>query len=199
MDHLHVRHDGLFEGRAVAVPAALLHRDGRATATCATASRSSSTCRCSTSAAPARCTARWCAAAAFTWSTASARRKFWDQVRHGNCVTTSGLIGVMAAFLAKSEPRADDGDNPLRCMTMFPINEETVGLARAIRLRLPDRFQHDRGVGATGHRREHARSTAPAAGRAAASQCRLVDEHDVEVAARRHRRADRAQRHCLDA
>ena len=28
--------------------------------------------------------------------------KFWDQVRAGNCVTTSGLIGVMAAFLAKS-------------------------------------------------------------------------------------------------
>ena len=32
--------------------------------------------------------------------------KFWDQVRTGQCVTTCGLIGVMAAFLAKAEPRA---------------------------------------------------------------------------------------------
>jgi crotonobetaine/carnitine-CoA ligase len=56
--------------------------------------------------------------------------KFWDQVRHGNCVTTSGLIGVMAAFLARSEPRPDDRDNPLRCLTMFPVNDETVAFAR---------------------------------------------------------------------
>ena len=25
--------------------------------------------------------------------------RFWDQVRRGNCTTTSGLIGIMGAFL----------------------------------------------------------------------------------------------------
>lgn len=54
--------------------------------------------------------------------------KFWDQVRAGNCVATSGLIGVMAAFLAKSEPRPDDRDNPLKSITMMPINEQSVTL-----------------------------------------------------------------------
>ncbi|HXW08980.1 MAG TPA: AMP-binding protein [Steroidobacteraceae bacterium] len=56
--------------------------------------------------------------------------RFWDQVREGHCATTSGLIGVMAAFLAREPARPDDRDNPLRCMTMFPVNEETVAFAR---------------------------------------------------------------------
>ena len=55
--------------------------------------------------------------------------KFWEQVRQGKCVTTSGLIGVMAAFLAKSEPRPDDRGNPLRCLTIFPVSAETVAFA----------------------------------------------------------------------
>ena len=54
--------------------------------------------------------------------------RFWDQVRAGNCAATSGLIGVMGAFLAKSEPRSDDRDNPLKWITMMPINEQTVKL-----------------------------------------------------------------------
>ena len=56
-------------------------------------------------------------------------------MRQGRCVTTSGLIGVMAAFLAKSEPRPDDRDNPLQCLTMFPVSAETVAFA--------DRFGFD--------------------------------------------------------
>lgn len=55
--------------------------------------------------------------------------RFWDQVRAGDCVTTCGLIGVMAAFLAKAAPRSDDRDNPLRCVTLFPIDEKTVRFA----------------------------------------------------------------------
>jgi crotonobetaine/carnitine-CoA ligase len=55
---------------------------------------------------------------------------YWDQVRRGNCVATSGLIGVMAGFLAKAPPRPDDRDNPLRCMTMFPINPTTVAFCK---------------------------------------------------------------------
>jgi len=56
--------------------------------------------------------------------------KFWDQVRTGRCATTSGLIGVMAAFLAKEVPKPDDHDNPLRCITMFPVSEETAAFAK---------------------------------------------------------------------
>ena len=123
--------------------------------------------------------------------------KFWDQVRLGNCVTTSGLIGVMAAFLAKSEPRADDGDNPLRCMTMFPVNEETVGLARRYG------FDYLTGFNMTEvssplvtdvNTKIYGSCGRPRSG----MQCRLVDEHDVEVTAWHHRRDGRAQRHALD-
>jgi len=56
--------------------------------------------------------------------------QFWNQVREGQCSTTSGLIGVMAAFLSKAEPRADDADNPLKYITMFPVNEETIAFAK---------------------------------------------------------------------
>ena len=54
--------------------------------------------------------------------------EFWNQVRHGNCVTTSGLIGAMAPFIARGTPRADDADNPLKFVPMFPINDETLSL-----------------------------------------------------------------------
>ncbi len=106
--------------------------------------------------------------------------KFWDQVRHGNCVTTSGLIGVMSAFLAKSEPRPDDADNPLRCLTLFPISEETVRLAQRFD------FEYLTGFNMTEvssplvtelNTRVHGSCGRPRTG----VQCRLVDEHDVEV------------------
>ena len=56
--------------------------------------------------------------------------RFWDQVREGGCTTTSGLIGVMAAFLAKAAPRPDDRDSPIKYITMFPVNDETIAFAR---------------------------------------------------------------------
>jgi carnitine-CoA ligase len=108
--------------------------------------------------------------------------KFWDQVRAGRCVTTSGLIGVMAAFLAKSEPRADDRDNPLKCLTMFPVNEETVAFA--------NRFGFDYLTGFN-----MTEVSAPlvtdlntdvygSCGKPRSGiQARLVDEHDIEVPA----------------
>ena len=68
-------------------------------------------------------------------STASSTDRFWDQVRRGNCTTTSGLIGIMGAFLMKSPPRPDDREHPIRCMTGFPVNEQTV--------RIRDRFGID--------------------------------------------------------
>jgi carnitine-CoA ligase len=106
--------------------------------------------------------------------------RFWDQVRHGDCATTSGLIGVMAAFLAKTAPRPDDADNPLRCMTMFPVNEETAGLARRYG------FDYLTGFNMTEvssplvtdlNTRIYGSCGRPRSG----MQCRLVDAHDVPV------------------
>ena len=107
--------------------------------------------------------------------------RFWDQVRQGGCATTSGLIGVMAAFLAKTEPRADDAENPLRCVTMFPVNEETAGLARRYG------FDYLTGFNMTEvssplvtdlNTKAYGSCGRPRSG----MQCRLVDEHDVAVA-----------------
>lgn len=106
--------------------------------------------------------------------------KFWDQVRAGNCASTSGLIGVMGAFLAKSEKRADDRENPLKWITMMPINEQTVALG--------DRFGFDYISGfnmtevssplVTGvNTRVFGGCGRPRTG----ATCRLVDENDIEV------------------
>ena len=106
--------------------------------------------------------------------------RFWDQVREGNCVTTSGLIGVMSAFLAKAEPKPNDGDNPLQCITMFPINDDTVRMAQRFGFDYLTGFNmtevstplvtdlNTRVYGACGKPRSGV-------------QTRLVDEHDVEV------------------
>ena len=106
--------------------------------------------------------------------------KFWDQVREGNCVTTCGLIGVMAAFLAKSEPRPDDRDNPLKYLTMFPVNEETVAFAHRFG------FQYLTGFNMTEvsaplvtdlNTKVFGSCGKPRTG----IQARLVDDHDIEV------------------
>jgi crotonobetaine/carnitine-CoA ligase len=101
-------------------------------------------------------------------------------VRRGKCATTSGLIGIMGAFLMKSPPRADDREHPIRCMTGFPINEQTV--------KIRDRFGIDYLTGFN-----MTELSAPlvselnttvfgACGRPRSGvQCRLVDEHDMEV------------------
>lgn len=106
--------------------------------------------------------------------------KFWEQVRRGGCTTTAGLIGVMSAFLAKSEPRPDDADNPLRCITMFPVIEETARMAARFGFDYLTGFNmtevstplvtevNTRIWGACGKPRSGV-------------QVRLVDEHDLEV------------------
>jgi crotonobetaine/carnitine-CoA ligase len=106
--------------------------------------------------------------------------KFWDQVRQGVCVTTSGLIGVMAAFLAKSEPRPDDRENPLKCLTMFPVSAETVAFAHRFGFNYLTGFNmtevsaplvtdlNSHVFGSCGKPRT-------------GIQARLVDDHDIEV------------------
>ncbi len=106
--------------------------------------------------------------------------KFWDQVRAGNCASTSGLIGVMGAFLARSEPRPDDRDNPLKWITMMPINEQTVNLGERFGFDYISGFNmtevssplvtdvNTRVFGGCGRPRMGV-------------TCRLVDENDIEV------------------
>jgi crotonobetaine/carnitine-CoA ligase len=106
--------------------------------------------------------------------------RFWDQVREGGCTTTSGLIGVMAAFLAKAEPRPDDRDSPIKYITMFPVNEDTIAFAR--------RFGFDYLTGFNMTEVSTPLMTdmnAPPDGSCGwprtGMQCRLVDGNDIEV------------------
>lgn len=105
---------------------------------------------------------------------------FWEQVRRGNCVTTSGLIGVMGAFLAKAPPSPADRDHPLRCVTMFPIDERTVQLGERFG------FDYITGYNMTELSAPLVSGLNPrvfgGCGRARSGvECRLVDGHDIEV------------------
>ncbi len=70
------------------------------------------------------------AGASFAMFQGFSTARFWDEIREAKATTTSGLIGSMADFLLKAPPRDDDGDNPLRMLTMGPVNDTTVALAR---------------------------------------------------------------------
>ena len=107
-------------------------------------------------------------------------REYWNQVRRGNCCTSAGLIGAMAPFLSAAEPREDDAANPLRYMTMFPINEQTVALGHRFG------FSHITGFNMTEvstplisdvDSQVHFSCGRPRTG----VTCRLVDEWDIEV------------------
>lgn len=54
---------------------------------------------------------------------------FWDTVRRTESTATF-LLGVMAAFLEKAPPRADDADNPLKLAMMVPLSEDVEGFSR---------------------------------------------------------------------
>lgn len=106
--------------------------------------------------------------------------EFWNQVRHAECVTTAGLIGAMAPFIAQAEPQPDDADNPLKHMTMFPINDATLSLGERFG------FEHITGFNMTEvstplisevNSRLHFGCGRPRSG----VSCRLVDENDIEV------------------
>ena len=106
--------------------------------------------------------------------------RFWDQVRRGNCATTSGLIGIMGAFLMKTPEKPDDRNHPLRRVTGFPINELTVRLSERFGIEFLTGFNmtelssplvsevNSRVFGACGKARSGV-------------ECRLVDENDIEV------------------
>lgn len=57
-------------------------------------------------------------------------KEFWDHIRGTGSTTISGLIGAMTTFLSKNEPQPSDGDNPLRIVTLSPVNDETIALGK---------------------------------------------------------------------
>ena len=108
-------------------------------------------------------------------------RNFWHQIKSTGCTTTSGLIGAMTDFLAKAAPSEFEKDNPLRCVTLGPVNQQTVELAERYGFSYITGFNmtevsvpliadiDTRAFGSCGKPRD-------------GMQCRLVDDNDQEVA-----------------
>lgn len=107
-------------------------------------------------------------------------RDFWKRIKESNATTTSGLIGSMAAFLAKAPEQADEKDNPLRMLTCM-LNEQAIQVAKRYDFSLCSGFnmselsvplvtEVDCGVaGSCGKPR-------------IGCECRVVDQHDYECA-----------------
>jgi crotonobetaine/carnitine-CoA ligase len=106
---------------------------------------------------------------------------FWDRIRDTGSTLTSGLIGSMAPYLAKCATVADQTENRLRRTHFYPVSEETIEFARNFD------FEYFSGYGMTELPMvmiTDVNSTVlRSCGRPRSGvQCRLVDEHDQEVA-----------------
>lgn len=55
--------------------------------------------------------------------------EFWARIRENNATSSSGIIGAMAAFLAKAPKQDDDADNPLKMVTLM-LNEQVIEVAK---------------------------------------------------------------------
>ena len=107
-------------------------------------------------------------------------QKFWERVIESNATTTSGLIGSMAAFLAKAPVEPNERDNPLRMLTCM-LNEQAIQVANRYGFSLVSGFnmselsaplvtEVDCGIpGSCGRPRT-------------GCECRVVDENDYECA-----------------
>lgn len=73
-------------------------------------------------------------------ATAAVRRRFsatdFSTVVRESGATVSFLLGAMANFLARQEPRPDDADNPMDRMLMVPIVDDIAGFRRRFRVRV---------------------------------------------------------------
>jgi len=66
--------------------------------------------------------------------------KFLDDIRANGCTACSGLIGSMAAFLASRDPSPEDADNPLRNVTLAPLNAQAITLSKRYQFNLYSGF-----------------------------------------------------------
>ncbi len=108
-------------------------------------------------------------------------KNFWNQIKGFGCTTTAGLIGAMTDFLAKAPPTEFEKDNPLRIVTLAPVNQQTVELSERYGFSYVTGFNmtetaaplmaeiNSRAFGSCGKPRD-------------GIECRLVDENDLEVA-----------------
>ena len=106
--------------------------------------------------------------------------RFWELIRATGSTVCSGLIGALVTFLAKEPPRADDAENPLRIVTLSPVSESTVALARRFGFDYVSGFNmtevstplisavNELVMGSCGRMREGV-------------ECRIVDAFDIEV------------------
>lgn len=106
--------------------------------------------------------------------------EFWTRVKDSQATTTSGLIGSMAAFLAKAPKQSNEQDNTLRLLTCM-LNEQAIQVAERYDISLCSGFnmselsvplvtEVDCGIaGSCGKPRT-------------GCECRVVDEHDYECA-----------------
>ncbi|MGQ0836736.1 MAG: AMP-binding protein [Gammaproteobacteria bacterium] len=106
--------------------------------------------------------------------------RFWQQVRRANCTTTAGLIGIMGAFLMKTPPRPDDRDHPLRRVTMFPIDEQTVRLGERFGIEWLTGFNMTE-VSAPLVSEVNSRVFGGCGRARSGVECRLVNDHDLDV------------------
>ena len=117
-------------------------------------------------------------------ATAVVRRRFsagefWSVVRETGA-TVSFLLGAMANFLARQDPRPDDADNPLDRMLLVPLVPDLEAFSRRFGVRVGTCFGSTEvnvplaaGFGVT---------DPTVAGRPVPGfQLRIVDEHDQEV------------------
>lgn len=107
-------------------------------------------------------------------------QEFWTRIRDTNATTTSGLIGSMAAFLAKAPEQSGEQDNTLRMLTCV-LNEQALQVAKRYDFSLCSGFNMSelsvplvteidcQIAGSCGKPRT-------------GCECRVVDEHDYECA-----------------
>ena len=106
--------------------------------------------------------------------------EFWPRIKSSGSTTISGLIGSMAAFLAKAPVEPNEADNPLRMVTCM-LNEQVIQVA--------DRYGFDYCSGFNMSELSVPLVTEINCGVAGSCgkprsgcECRVVDEHDYECA-----------------
>lgn len=108
--------------------------------------------------------------------------RFWDQIREMDCAVMCGMVGSVVAFLSKREPAPDDRDNPLRRVIVAPVNDQVIALAER------HDFEYFTGFGMSEAPIPLVSELNPTTGGGYCGrprdgmECRIVDEHDVEVA-----------------
>jgi len=107
-------------------------------------------------------------------------KDFWKRIKESNATTTSGLIGSMAAFLAKAPVDEANVDNPLKMITCM-LNDQAIEVAKRYKFELCSGFNmselsvplvtaaKDGVAGSMGKPRS-------------GCECRVVDAHDYECA-----------------